>query len=125
MKKLILVLAIVFLTASTACAITLTWDQHTDTSVQGYLLQWEETDNPPETFSIKIVGIENVQQEIADNLFKPNINYSIWVLAYNGIGESGKSNVLQFIRNAYTPPEDNVPTETYEAPGSVVNFINQ
>ena len=124
MKKLILVLAIVLI-ANIACAVTLQWDQHTDSSVQGYLLQWEEKDNPPETFSIKIVGIENVQKEITDNLFKLNINYNIWVRAYNAYGGSEKSNVLLFIRTAYAPPEDNIPTETYDVPGAVVNFINQ
>ena len=124
MKTLFTVLAII-LFASTACAITLGWDQHTDTSVQGYLLQWEETDNPPDTFSIKIVGVENVQQEIADNLFKLNTNYNIWVRAYNAYGGSEKSNVLLFIRSAYAPPADNIPTETYDVPGAVINFINQ
>ena len=124
MKRIILAVLIIVFSASVACSVTLTWDPNTD-STQGYLLQWEETDNPPDTFSINVVGIDNVQQEIADNLFKTNINYSIWVLAYNGAGESGRSNVLQFIRNAYSPPADNVPTETYDAPGAVINFINQ
>ena len=125
MKKIILVvLAIVFMT-NTACALMLGWDQHTDTAVQGYLLQWEETDSPPATFSINVSGIDNVQQEIADNLFKTDTNYSIWVRAYNSIGESIKSNMLQFVRSAYTPPTDNVPTDTYDVPGAVINFINQ
>ena len=125
MKRIILVvLAIVFMT-NTACALMLGWDRHTQ-EVQGYLLQWEQTNSPPETFSINVPGIDNVQQEIADNLFEPGVEYSIWVRAYyESIGESIKSNVLQFIRSAYTPPADNVPTDTYDAPGAVINFINQ
>ena len=125
MKKVILVLlAMVFIT-NTACALTLQWDKHTNASVQGYLLQWEETDNPSELFSINIIGIENVQQEIADNLFEPIVNYSIWVIAYNNFGESEKSNVLLFIRSGYSPPADNLPTVTYTIPDAVINFINQ
>ena len=125
MKKVMLVLlAMVFIT-NTACALTLQWDKHTNASVQGYLLQWEETDNPSELFSINIIGIENVQQEIADNLFEPIVNYSIWVRAYNDFGESAKSNVLLFIRSGYSPPADNLPTVTYTIPDAVINFINQ
>ena len=124
MKRLILVLAMVFI-ANTACAVTLMWDQHTDTSVQGYVLQWEETANPPDTFSIRVPGIETVTQAIADNLFKTNVEYRIWLHAYNGVGESLPSDVLTFVRVVYVPPEDNLPTETYDVPGAVINFINQ
>lgn len=124
MKRMILVLIMVFMT-NTACALMLGWDQHTDTAVQGYLLQWEETNSPPETFSINVGDIGIVQMEIADNFFKPDIEYSIWVRAYNGIGDSVKSNIIQFIRSTYLPPADNIPAETYDAPNAVINFTNQ
>jgi len=126
MKKITIPLAIILiLLCSPAFAITLAWDEHTDTSVQGYLFQWAETTNPPEVFSINVPGVTTTQQEIADNLLKLDVQYDFWVRAYNTAGESGKSNVVNATRTAYVPTPDNIPTVTYDAPNAVVNFTNQ
>jgi hypothetical protein len=126
MKRNTLVLAIILLfLCSPAFATTLAWDEHTDTSVTGYLLQWAETSNPPEIFSMNVPGITTTQKDIPDNYFKLDVQYDVWVKAYNTAGESGKSNVVNATRTAYTPTPDNIPTVTYDAPGAVINFTNQ
>ena len=124
MKKLFLILAMVLM-ASTALAARFQWDQHTNTSVRGYLLQWSETTDPPEVFSINVPGITTTQAEIADNLFKLDVQYDVWLKAYNFVGASNNSNIVQLIKQGYTPPADNLPTEIFDAPGAVINFINQ
>jgi hypothetical protein len=101
------------------------WDQHTDTSVQGYLLQWAETTNSPEVFSMNVTGITSTQKEIPDNYFKLDTQYDIWVKAYNTVDASGKSNIVNVTRTAYQPTPDNIPTVTYDVPGAVMNFTNQ
>ena len=123
MKKNAILLAIILiLLCSPAFATTLAWDQHTDTSVTGYLLQWAESSNPPESFSMNVPGLTSTQKEIPDNLFKLDVQYDIWVRAYNTAGESGKSEIVNVTRTVYTPPADNLPTVTYDAPGAVMNF---
>jgi hypothetical protein len=89
------------------------------------LLQWAETTNPPEIFSMDVPGITSTQKEIPDNYFKLNIQYDIWVKAYNTVDASGKSNTVNVTRQLYVPPADNIPTQTYDAPGAVMNFTNQ
>jgi hypothetical protein len=74
---------------------------------------------------MNVPGITSTQKEISDNLFKLDTQYDIWVKAYNTAGESGKSNTVNATRTAYTPPADNMPTQTYDAPGAVMNFTNQ
>jgi len=125
MKKLILALTIIFGLSSTGFATMFEWDEHVDTSVQGYLLQWSETTAPPEIFSMNVPGIATTQKEIPDNYFKLDVQYDIWVKAYNAVGESIKSNVLNATRTAYTPTDDNIPIELYDIPGAVINFTNQ
>jgi hypothetical protein len=125
MKKTVILSVIFLLLCSPVFATTFAWDQHTDNSVIGYLLQWSETNNPPEIFSMNVPGITSTQKEISDNLFKLDTQYDIWVKAYNTAGESGKSNTVNATRTAYTPPADNMPTQTYDAPGAVMNFTNQ
>ena len=106
MKKGSMILAIVLLLCSPVFGATLAWDQHTDASVTGYLLQWAESSNPPEIFSINVPGITSTQQDIADNYFKLDVQYDIWVRAYNTVGESGQSNIVNVTRTAYTPLAD-------------------
>ena len=126
MKRITIPLAIILiLICSPAFAATLAWDQHTDTSVTGYLLQWAETTNPPEVFSMNVPGLTTTQKDIPDNLFKLDVQYDIWVKAYNTADESGKSNVVNVTRTAYVPTPDNIPTVTYDAPNAVMNFTNQ
>ena len=122
MKKISMVMIIFLLLCSPVLATILAWDQHTDTSVTGYLLQWAETSNPPDTFSMNVPGITSTQKEIPDNLFKLDIQYDIWVRAYNTAGESGKSEIVNVTRTVYVPTPDNIPTQTYDAPGAVMNF---
>jgi len=125
MKKIPIILAIILLLASPAFPTTFAWDQHTDTSVTGYLFQWAETNSPPETFSVNVPGVTTTQYTVPDNLFKLDTQYDIWVRAYNVAGESDQSNIVNVTRTAYVPPADNMPTITYDAPGAVMNFTNQ
>lgn len=125
MKKCSMILAIVLLLCSPVFATMFAWDQHTDTSVTGYLLQWAETSSPPEIFSMNVPGIATTTKEIPDNYFKLDVQYDIWVKAYNTVDESGKSNIVNATRTGYTPPADNIPSITYDAPGAVMNFTNQ
>jgi len=102
MKKLLIVLMLL-LFAVPAFGATLSWNAPTEGTPTGYKIYYNE-------FS-QDVGLvtEIVDCELVLNLV-PELEYTMHVTAYNAIGESGPSNEITYIRQAYVPVDTPAPT---------------
>jgi hypothetical protein len=117
MKKLLIILLFSFyFTISSAFALTVAWDQHTDPKVLGYTLYWQERDDSEaEIFIAPQPGIETTQYIIEDKFLKISIVYNIWATAYNDQQNSENSEVITATRDyTFSPPVSNLPTVEYD-----------
>ena len=112
MKKIIVGLfCILFIFAGNIFAqnsITLVWDVVGNSD--GYILYWHESGDSPDI--VYNQSVDTNSKTLAVNLFKPGIEYTFYVSAYNEIGESDYSNTAsRIVREGepYTPPADNLP----------------
>ena len=116
MKKTLFFIIVFFLfVTAPAFAVMLAWDQHTDSSVLGYNFYWVESGTSNTPFVKNLPGIDTVTYTVDDLYLKPDVEYDFYVTAYNSTGESPPSTVVKWTRVVppYTPPQDNLPTETY------------
>jgi hypothetical protein len=107
------------------------WDAPATGHVDGYIVEWMPTaDLPTESnWNTKSVGDVLTVKDI-DKVFGlyPGIRHSFRVLAWNISGPSGPSNVIEYTRPEWAPPEDTVIEEINipipSLPGTLIlNFI--
>jgi len=125
MKKILLTLFILIfmiLFSVSANALTLAWDHDTPADVVGYVLYYRATNGSLGPFNLTINGGDNMTIEIPTIEFKPNVEYTFTVTAFNDSGESEHSEPLMWTRHGWGPPSDNVSSETYVKPGNPNNL---
>ena len=115
MKKIISYLIIIlFSLPMPAYSLTVAWDQHTDASVLGYTLYWQEQ-GTTEEFRVDLPGISTTEYIIEDKFLKIDKTYDIWATAYSNQANSDKSEAITAIRRyAFSPPASNLPVITYD-----------
>ena len=104
-----------------ASALTVAWDQHTDVNVVGYTLYAQEQ-GASEQIVIDLPSRAITTYTIEDKYFKIGVTYDLWLTCYNDQDNSGRSNVIQFIRTVnFLPPASNLPVIEYdpEAPTTI------
>ena len=109
------------LIAGSAFAVDFQWDSYSGLA-NGLIFYWAETNSPPETFN-KNLPVTDTLYTVQENHLKPNVSYDFWLTAYNADGESSKSNIVNYTRDAtYIPPDDNLPVVIYAAPGVTITI---
>ena len=115
--------SIIFLCfAIPASALTVAWDEHTDTNVLGYTLYWQEQ-GTTEEFRADIPDRTITQYIIENKFLKFDKTYDIWATAYNDRENSDNSEVITAVRSlTFSPPASNLPTVTYapEKPSKII-----
>ena len=120
-RAALICLLIMFVLTGPAAALTVSWDQHTDPNVAGYTLYWQEQ-GAGEEFRVDLPSRAITTYFIEDKYFKIGKTYDLWLTCYNDQENSGKSNVIQFVRKLdFQPPASKMPTVEYEpeAPATV------
>ena len=110
MKKiLVLCLFLLFMT-SPILAQELKWDNNDPGNVTGYIMYFSDDPGIPDKYHKTIAGESNTSVTFADLQLAFGVQYEFYVTAYNDNGESGQSNHVTGVRQAYVPPTDNLPT---------------
>lgn len=124
MRKFLLAILAIILLPSLLLAADLKWDFPSDwTDITGYTVYF--TDGT-EGFNKSFTKSEAVQDGVTvtyhnaeDKLnLQFNIQYSLYLAAYNDAGESGFSNTITYTRSAYVPPLDHLPPVVVGSPQS-------
>ena len=119
-KIIIMCLLAIFIISSPLMAadIKFQWDAYTD-KADGLIFYWSGNG---ETFH-KQLNLTDTTYSIDKKYFKPEVEYSFWLTAWNKYGESGKSNIVKYTWPEFKPPADKLPTDTYEKPPSLKTLI--
>ena len=122
MKKLIIILAIVFL-ATTAGAANISWT-HDGVNTLGYTIYFWQTVDPSNVYNVS-VGVSERSVVVDDKYFAPGVEYSFNGEAYNAVGTSIKSDSAKWTRPgvSYTPPADGLPTVIHLEPTKLTIII--
>ena len=124
MKTFLLSLILILVSTVSASALELAWD-HVDSAVPGvitgYVLYYAATDGSLGPFNRTILGGANTSVVIPTIEFKPNVEYTFTVTAFNDF-ESDHSVPLMWTRHGWGPPVDNVSSEEYVKPGKPNNL---
>jgi len=112
MKKLMLVLMVLLLIVVSASADIARWDA--SECADGYKIYYNEYST--------IIG-ESTECDLDALNLVPGVEYTFQVTAYNGYGESVKSNSLTYTKGSYTPTE-NIPPMVICFPGPVTIQVN-
>ena len=119
MKKLIVLLAILF--ATSASAATVSWT-HDGENTQGYTIYFWQTVDPSNVYN---VTVSEKSVFIDDKHFAPGVEYTFNGEAYNTVGTSVKSDSAVWTRPgvSYTPPADGLPTVFHLEPTKLTIII--
>ena len=102
----------VFLTTcfmlSNAYAVTFVWDANTDNPI-GYIVYFNEQGDTDTPYNTSPIPHPTNEVTINDARFVPGVTYDCWATAYNGSGESVRSEVIQYTVNPFEPPAENLP----------------
>jgi hypothetical protein len=119
MKRLFYLIPLaVLLMAGVALAADLQWDQTDIAIVDGYVVYFNETGQTDAPYNKAVLksALNVAGTVITYQNFEPALNlqigqqYDIWVKAYNTVGVSASSNVVQDIIPVFTPPADSLPS---------------
>ena len=111
--KITTILFILFWFLPQASALTVAWDNNTDSAI-GYTLYWQEQ-GTTEEFRVNLPDVDTTQYIIEDKFLKFDKIYDIWATAYNDRVNSDKSEVITAVRSlTFSPPVSNLPTITYD-----------
>ena len=124
MKKFIITLAIVFGMASMAHAATVTWT-HDGQNTTGYTLYFWKTDTPATVWNKSVTGSSVRTMTLDDNYFAPGVSYTFTMTAFNSVAEASRCPTVAATRpgQAYTPPNDTLPSVVYVAPNGVNQLV--
>jgi len=130
MKKLTSILYfIAILIPVAACALTFQWDAPVDESnIVGYTLYIENktTNEKPDTISFLKTDITNHSYAVSihNPIFVQGNNYNFWMTAYNNIGESARSNIVNWTADIpkYVPPATTVELMEFNVPNPISVF---
>jgi hypothetical protein len=118
----------VLLMAATAFEADLQWDHPADWDIiTGYTVYFTDgTDNYNKTVlkgDLTTDGVAVTYPAMEDKLnIHYDVEYSIYITAYNDDGESGPSNAVIYTRSGYVPPQDVLPEPLPGISGSPGNL---
>jgi len=115
MKKLFLAVLIMLVWSSLAMAATIKWDAPTGVP-DGYIVYY--TDGADSWNK----STTETSMDIAGLNLTPG-TYTFHVTAFNTMGESGPSNMADYIMDGFMPPGDNLKGVTFVIPGPVTFII--
>jgi hypothetical protein len=106
--------------ASLAMAVTFAWDANTDNPV-GYIVYFNEKGDTDTPFNTAAITHPTTEVVVDDLVFIPGVTYECWATAYNGRGESEKSNIVEYTVDPFLPPAENLPIilDFPNAPGTI------
>jgi hypothetical protein len=135
-KFFVVLIDIIMLSLAFACGIasaaTLSWDYPSDeqwNTLVGYNIYYS---NPAGDQFNKIIYKSDTStnstrvryEDIEDKLhLQYNVEYTLWMTAFNIGEESDKSNSAIYTRDGYSPPEDNLPPAIIHISGPVTIII--
>lgn len=135
-KLLIILIEVVAIAlfCGTAKAATLSWDYPCDEQwdiLVGYNIYYSNStgDQFNKTISKSDIYINSdatrvLYEDIEDKLhLQYNVEYTLWVTAFNAGEESDKSNSDTYTRDDYSPPEDTLPPVIVHISGPVTIII--
>lgn len=117
MKKLFIVLFMLFFVTTSVTAKSLKWDPAV--RAEGYIVYYTDGD----TNWNKNVGNVSIV-DIQEFNLTPGDTYSFHVTAYNSTGESDKSNTLKYLMTS-SIPTDNIKPITIIIPGPITITIGE
>ena len=128
MKKIMILVAMLFLCATLAIAADLKWDDPGEQweIISGYVVYY--TDGT-EQFNKQIFKADVVRADgtVTYTNFEPQLNlaygveYTFYITAFNDAGESEPSNSVTYLREGFVPPTDVLPAAV-SLPQSPVNL---
>lgn len=108
MKTLLSFLVCLLLPAAIS-AQTLEWENADPGNVDGYIMYFSDDPADPDKYHKAIVGESNTSITFEELQLSPGVTYDFYVIAYNSTGESGASNGVTGVRQAFVPPTDILP----------------
>ena len=131
MKKIIEALAILVGMASTAHAVTATWE-HDGKNTTGYALYWHPTQQGPTNEYCKVINGNTVRTMVLDDgYFAPGVSYTFSMVAFRDA--AGEENDAMSVRSAsvqwtrpgdpFVAPVDRLPSTLYLVPNGIGQIV--
>jgi hypothetical protein len=113
MKKLLIVLLAIAIPMC-ANAVTLQW-QHSGENTDGFIIRFWQAEDAATVYNYRTDDSTAREMVIGDERFEPNVMYRFVGTAYNHVGESENSNIVEWTRvvETYQPPANNLPAEVF------------
>jgi hypothetical protein len=119
MKKLIIIITCLLLAASQADAATrLAWDHDGTGPPAGFNVYYHDINAPATEYHQSISGAAVREWLLSNARLEPGKTYRFSVTAYNSMGESGRSNTVDWTQPSYAPPADVLPPVVIVIPGA-------
>ena len=131
-SKLFMMIVAIMLLGNMANAATLSWDYPSDEqwdALVGYNIYYSNPagDQFNKTISKSDISTNSTRvlyENIEDKLhLQYNVEYTLWVTAFNAREESDKSNSDTYTRSGYSSPEDKLPPAIIRITGPVTIII--
>ena len=105
-------------------AATLVWNSPTCTAAAGncptgYNVYWKDLAVPATEYHADYAAA-TTSANVNEFRLQPGKTYQFTVTAFNGAGESGRSNTVDYLAPIYVPPADFLPPVVIVIPGTAV-----